>query len=130
MNTRSSYTENLDFFAKFIYTDKDAVLIGKSNDFGTSLYIGDELKDLDGYYIRAENVFVKGKHLNVKYDNESKSIIISYDDDDMNVKHDNESKSIIFSYEDDEYEEPDYLYDTIGEYDAIEELENNKEVSF
>ncbi len=109
MNTCSFYTENLDFFEKFIYTDNDAVLIGKSNNFGASLYIGDELKDLDGYYIRAENVFVKGKNLNVKYDNESK---------------------IIISYEDDESEEPDYLYDTIGDDNAFNEQEDNEEVPF
>ena len=102
-----SNDDNLNYFVNFIYTDSDAILIGKSNDFGTSLYIGEEINNIDGYYIRAENVFVKGKHMNLKYDKENKTIIISL--------------------EDEEVEEPDYLHDIIGD-DDLEEHEDNNDV--
>ncbi len=100
-NTCTSHSENLDCFAKFIYTDKDAVLIAKSNDFGTSLYIGDELDNLDGYYIRAQDVFVKSRYMNVKYDRDDKSMTISF-------------------LESDDIEECD-VYDTAEEDDGFED---------
>ncbi len=108
-NTCTSNSENLDCFAKFIYTDKDAVLIAKSNDFGTSLYIGDELDNLDGYYIRAQVVCVKGKHMNVRCDSDDKSITITF-------------------LEMDETEECD-VYDTAEEDDGFEDYGGGEEGS-
>ncbi len=90
-NRAVSNTENLVYLAKFISTDNDAVLISRSGGHGTSLYIGEGLDEIEGYYIRAEAVFVKGNDMDVKFDNESKTIIISIGSD--------------------EFEEPDYIYD-------------------
>ncbi len=107
-NDSLSNANHIKVFADFLATDKNAVLIAKSDGHTTALYTSDDIETIEDYYIRAKDVFIKGKNMDVKFEKESESIIISF--------------------EGDESEEPDYLYDIIGVDDAFEENEDNKEM--